>query len=199
VFTENIWVEVDQDKNWSNAEKYEKFLTHKNTSKKDASGFHIAVSNMGVKHHATYGKGQAFLMNLSPQWYNAWRQADSIEDCKKRSVFMNPVKKSGVRRWVKVSNVNQKSFGYEIAYWSKGGRTILFVLTNPDSSKTSLGGGNSKGLKVGKTPITLSLAKTIRNVKNERTGKALKDGKTFQLTWNQPEALVLSFDGHPYR
>ena len=111
---------------------------------------------------------------------------------------MDPVKSGGVERWVEIENAGADSFNYEITYWAKNGRTILFLVTNPDSTKTALGGGNSVGLKTALLDVTLKFKNSIQNVANERTGEKLGDGKTFKVRWQQPEAVVLSFDGYPY-
>ncbi len=197
VFTDGLWVEVNQDHTWREAGKFELFLTKGNTSIKDACGFNKAVRNMAINTHNKFGKGQAYHLNLSPQWYNAYRQSGGFNACKQRSTFMNPVKSAGVKRWVEIEGAAEAEFGYEIVYWKKDGRTILFVVSNPDSSKTALGGGNSVGLKTAKLPITLKFDKAIKNVVNERSGEKLKNGSSFKLDWQQQEAVVISFDGHP--
>ena len=56
-------------------------MTNKNTSIKDASGFDKAVRNMPAGNVNHFGRGTAVLMNLSPQWYNAYR-VDGI--CRRR-------------------------------------------------------------------------------------------------------------------
>lgn len=198
VFTTNLWVEVNQDITWSQAGKYKEFMTKANKSVMDPCGFNKAVSKAKTKINNKVGKGQAWFMNLSPQWYNAYRQSGGFEESKKRAVFMDPVKSAGVKRWVEIKDAGEAEFGYEVAYWDKDGRTILFLVMNPDSRKTALGGGNSVGLKIKKLDVTLSFAKALKDVKNERTGKSLGDGKEFKVTWQQQEAVVLSFAGKPY-
>jgi hypothetical protein len=65
IFGKSLWVEVDQDANYS-WKTYEEFLTKENTSTKDASGFHKAVAALPVSHAHAFGQGKAVLMNLSP-------------------------------------------------------------------------------------------------------------------------------------
>lgn len=199
VFTKGVWVEVDQDTNWSNAGKFTPFLTNANTSKKHESGFNIAIPSMPVNTVTKAGKGTAVFFNLSTQWYNAYRQTGGFEECKKRSIFMDPIHKAGVNRWVEIENASSDTFCYEITYWQKDNRTIIFLCTNPDSTKDELGGGNSSGLKTNKVDVTLSFAKPIKKVVNERTGETLKDGNKVKVSWSQGEAVVLSFEGHPYK
>ena len=199
VFLNGLWVEVNQDTCWHEAGKFTAFLTKKNSCIKDSSGFNKAVNGMKVNTKSKYGKGQAFFLNLSPQWYNAYRQSSGMKECEKRSVFMDPVKSSGVKRWVEIEGAGEAEFGYEISYWEKNGRTIVFLVSNPDSTKTALGGGNSVGLKTAKLNVTLKFNKAISGVKNERTGKILPSGKTVKVSWQQQEAAVISFKGHPYK
>ena len=148
IFGETLWCETDQDTNFT-YKTYQELLTNGNTSIKDASGFDKAVRKMGVDHVNTYGKGKAVLMNLSPQWYNAYRQA-GFGAATKREVFMKHVKAPASTPWVRIQGASGKEFGYEITYWTKGDRTIVFLVTNPEVTVTELGGGNAAGLKTDK-------------------------------------------------
>ena len=197
VFGETLWSETNQDINFS-YKTYQDLLTNGNTSIKDASGFDKAVRKMGVNHVSAYGKGKAILMNLSPQWYNAYRQA-GFEPSAKREVFMKPVKDAGATPWVRIKGAAGKEFGYVITYWTKGDRTIVFLVTSPEVTVTELGGGNAAGLKTDKVAVTLAFAGDLKNVKDERAGKKLGDGKEFKVDWTQNEAVVLSFAGNPPR
>ena len=193
VFQERLWCEVDQDANfyWK---RYDEMLTKHNTCLRDASGYHKVVRAMGTDHVRRAGKGTAVLMNLSPQWYSAYRLESYAKAGTHRDVFLKHVRDSGARPWVRISDPATAAHGYEITYWGKGTRTILFVCFNPEVEGSMTGGGNSAGLKTDAIPITLAFETTVRNVRNERTGKPLGDGKTFKLNWVMNEALVLSFD-----
>lgn len=199
VFTNGVWVEVNQDSNWGNAGKFEAFLSNQNTSKKHESGFNIAVPTMPVNTVTKCGKGSAVFFNLSPQWYNAYRQSSGMAESKKRSIFMEPIHKAGIKRWVEIEDASEQTFGYELTYWKKDGRTIVFLCTNPDSTKTELGGGNSTGLKTSKVDVTLVFANALKGIKNERTGETIGNGNKVKVSWIQNEAVVLSFEGHPYK
>jgi hypothetical protein len=188
----NFWCEVDQDTNYS-YKNYESFMTNKSTCLKDDSGFNKAVRGMGVAATTKAGKGTAVLLNLSPQWYNAYRAAGAKEAAK-RSVFMNPIHNAGIHRWATIKEAGGKEFGAEMTYWTKGPRTILFVVANLEVAGSELGGGSALGLQSQVLPINLEFAKTLKNVKDERTGKSLGDGKEFKLDWKMNEACVLSFD-----
>jgi hypothetical protein len=190
------WCEVDQDVNFS-WKSYDEFLTNKNKCIKDASGFHKAVRGMEVAKVSKYASGTAVLMNLSPQWYNAYRVAGFQQAGGKRQVFMKPLKDAGVRRWVEIQGAGDPLHGYDITYWSKGGRTILFVSFNPEVVGSMTGGGNSVGLKTQTVPITLQFAAPVANARDERTGKALGEGKTLKLDWTMNQAVVVSFETAP--
>ena len=193
IFGEKLWVEVDQDANYS-WKSYEEFLTNRNTCIKDASGFHKAVRAMPTEHVATFGKGRAVLMNLSPQWYNAWRVA-GFDAAKKRGVFMRQITAAGVVPWVRIADAGEREHGYEITYWSlPDGRTLLFVCLNPETRGTSLGGGNSVGLKTAAVPLKLRFTRAVGDGRDERTGRALGNGAEFALDWKQNEAVAITFD-----
>jgi hypothetical protein len=84
-------------------------------------------------------------------------------------------------------------------YWQKAGRTIVFVISNPEISVSSEGGGNAVGLKTGTVAITLEFAKAVQSARDERTGKELGDGREFKFDWPMNEAVVISFAGAPPR
>ncbi len=192
-----LWVEVDQDTNFS-WKTYEEFLTNKNSCLHDPSGFDQAVRALPVNHTQRYGKGSAVLMNLSPQWYNAFRVAGA-GPARKREIFMHHLAEAGVAPWIRIKDAGEKEHGYEITYWSKAAagnnpaKTIVFVCYNPEIIGNSLGGGNSQGLKTAELPVTLELRGEVHDMRDERTGKDLGGGRTFTLNWKQDEALVLSF------
>ena len=190
-----LWTEVDQDANFT-WKTYEQFLTNKNNCVRDASGFNKAVRQMGTVQVRRVGKGTAVLLNLSPQWYNAYR-TEGAEAAAKRSVFMNPIHAAGVNRWVMLEGDN--AFGYEITCWKQRDRTILFACMNPEIAVSATGGGNAVGLRTETIPVTLAFSKEPKAVRDERTGKDLGPGKRFTFDWKTNEAIVVSFEGNPVR
>jgi len=185
-----LWCEVDQDVHYN--DKNPEDLLRDNACLMDVAGFHKVARMMPTLQSNAYGKGKAVLMNLSPMWYLAYRRQGAAS-ASKRGVFMRPIHDAGLSRWVRVETPDNKAFGYEITYWEKGGRTILFLFMNADISVGSAGGGESLGLKTDVLPVTLAFGKPIFNVRDERTGEALGAGQRFQLRWKQNEACVLSF------
>ncbi len=193
VFGEKLWVEVDQDANYS-WKSYAEFLTRNNTCLRHESGFHLAARSMPAEQTRAAGKGRAVLMNLSPQWYNAWR-VEGAEPSRRREIFMRHVLASGVSPTVTLDAANGDAHGHEICRWRMpSGRELLFVCLNPEIRGTSLGGGNSVGLKTSTLPVTLRFAKPAKNIRDERREHSLGDGAEFKLEWTQNEALVLSYD-----
>ena len=186
-----LWCEVDQDIHYS-YKTFVDFLSN-NGCIKDASGFNKAVRGMSVTHVNRVGAGTAVPMNLSPQWYNAYRDA-GVAEAAKRTVFMKPIHDAGVQRWVQIKNAGEKEFGYEITAWTKGTRTIILLISNKDVAATDTGGGAAVGLQADTLPVTLVFTRTARNVRDERDGKALGSGREFNVSWKRNEACVLSLD-----
>jgi hypothetical protein len=195
VFQKKLWAEVNQDHHYK-LRSYEQHLG-KNTSIKHESGFNKAVRKMDVDHVNRWGQGRAVMMNLSPVWYMAYR-VQGIEPASRRRMFMKHVTRD-VQPWVRVGNASDANFGYEITYWKKGDRTILFVINNAERRANMLGGGNAVGLKTDEVKINLVFDNEVRNVRDERAGKDLGSGKSFNFDWKMNEAVVLSFDGAPPR
>lgn len=192
-----LWCELDQDAHFS-WKTYQDFLGQGNTCIKDASGFDKAVRSQETGKVNRVGKGTAVLLNLSPQWYNAYRAAGP-EAAAKRSTFMDHVQTAVGPRWISVQGDAAKLHSYEVTSWTKDGRTILFVCMNPEITVSQTGGGNSAGLKADAVPVTLAFACKLSGVRDERTGRELGAGIDFKFDWKLNEALVVSFEGLPPR
>ncbi|QVL29929.1 beta-galactosidase trimerization domain-containing protein [Telmatocola sphagniphila] len=200
LFGGKLWVEVDQDANFS-WKTYQEFLTNQNHCLRDSSGFNKAVRSLPVNQVKSLESGKAILMNLSTQWYNAYRVA-GVESARKREIFMKPIAASGVVPRVRLKETGDEVHGYEITYWNKKmedgkNRTMLFLCFNPEITGTSLGGGNSQGLKTATLPVTFQFRDEIRGLTDERTGKQYPAGREFPFPWKQNEAVVVSFASEP--
>lgn len=194
VFGGKLWCEVDQDANFG-WKTYTEFLTNANTCLQDPSGFHKAVRAMPTANVRRVGLGTAVLLNLSPQWYNAYRVA-GYESAKRRETFLRHVTAGGVKRWVEIEGAGEATFGSEITYFRRpDGRTVLFLCLNPETVGTEAGGGNAVGLKTSPVPVTLRFARPVRHVRDERRETDLGGGTRFAFTWPRNEAVVLSFEG----
>ena len=193
VFGEKLWVEVDQDANYS-WKSYEEFLSKGNTSLKHESGFHLAVRHLPALQERTHGRGRAVLMNLSPQWYNAWR-VEGAAATRRGETFLRPIRAAGLAPEIRLVGAGEAEHGHEITRWRlPSGRELLFLCLNPEIRGNSLGGGNSVGLKTAQLPVTLRFAHPVHRVRDERAGRDLGDGSEFRCEWTQNEAVVLSYE-----
>ncbi|MDQ2686332.1 MAG: beta-galactosidase trimerization domain-containing protein [Armatimonadota bacterium] len=189
------WYEIDQDAHYS-WKTYAEMLGD-TTCVMDTSGFHKTVRAMPTVNTRKVGSGTATLLNLSPQWYNAYRVA-GFEAAQRRETFLAPLTAAGVKRWVEIENAGPADFGHEMTYFRKpDGRTVLYVCWNPEIVGSETGGGNAVGLKTDAAPVTLGFTSPVQSVHNERSGASLGDGTQFTLTWPRNEALVLSFNRAP--
>ncbi|MFI5380497.1 MAG: beta-galactosidase trimerization domain-containing protein [Tepidisphaerales bacterium] len=188
LFGVNLWCEVDQDANFS-YKNFEGFLTKGNTCIRDGSGFNKVARAMPVDQTRTVGKGKAVLMNLSPQWYNAYRQA-GLAAAARREMFMKHIP---AKPWVRLAGATDREFGHEIVYWDKADRRIVCLCLNPDTAVSSTGGGNSVGLKTDRLAVKLEFEREIDAARDERTGKDLGRARSFELDWKMNEGVVLSF------
>ena len=191
-----LWSEVDQDEHYG--QSGEKLLAN-NKSILNRSGYHKAVRGMDVARVNQYGAGTAVLLNLSPQWYSVYRGRSYAEAAAKRDVFTRTIKQAAGQRWVQLQGAGDKENGYEITYWAKGNRTILFLCYKPEVTAGSMGGGNSVGLKSEQDAVTLAFRRPVRDLRDERSGQSLGSGQEFKLDWKMNAAVVLSFEGAPPR
>jgi len=190
----SLWSEVNQDVHYG--QSGEKLLSD-NKCIQDKSGYNKAARTMEVAKVNSYGSGTAVLLNLSPSWYSVYRGHPFAEATAKRDVFTQYAKKAAGTRWVQLQGAGDKENGYEITYWTKGDRTILFLCYKPEITAGSLGGGNSVGLKTDIVPVTVAFKQAVSDVRDERAGKPLGSGKEFKINWKMNEAVVLSFAGPP--
>ncbi|MGH9438682.1 MAG: beta-galactosidase trimerization domain-containing protein, partial [Terriglobia bacterium] len=99
VFQTTGWYEVNQETHYQH-KTYTDMLS-KNSCIFDKSGFNKCIRKMDTEHVAKFGKGTTVLLNLSPQWYNAYRE-QGFEAAGKRDVFMKYIEAAGVHPWVRI-------------------------------------------------------------------------------------------------
>jgi hypothetical protein len=116
-----------------------------------------------------------------------------------REPFVKHVIAAGAAPWVKATSDGQRPRNCEVAYWSKAGRTLVFVLQNAAVTGSAFGGGGAQGLIDQKVKITVELASAVKDAVDERTGQKLGDGKSFAFDFNAVEAVFFSFEGSPPR
>jgi len=74
---------------------------------------------MAVRTVHPVGQGKAVLMNLSPQWYNAYRASGSDPAPAARGLHATTLLRPGVVPWGGGSTRRWKEQGYEITYWDR--------------------------------------------------------------------------------
>ena len=194
-FAGKLWVETDQDRGFSYKNYRELFAT---LDCRLQDGFAVAEHRLPVKTVRKVGQGTAVYLNLSPQRYLQYREEGSASDTH-RSVFLEHVTAAAVTPWVKVTSDNGRPRNCEVTYWSKGGRTLVFVLQKTATSGSSTGGGGAEALVDQTIPIEVAFCAEVQDVIDERTGKRLGSGRKFALQFHTTEAAFLSFQGQPPR
>ena len=155
---------------------------------------------MPTQNKNTVGKGTAYLLNLSPQWYNAYRVAGRKEAVR-RDLFLRPLTASGRTRRVEIENGVANR-------WRRQVRLRDHVLAQarwpyppvrvPQPRNPRHGTGRrqcASRLPTDTADITLRFTHPLRNIRDERRDSKLPDGDRFRLAWTRNEAVVLSFDG----
>ena len=195
-FGGKLWVETNQDAAFS-YKKYRELLA--TVPCQLADEFAIAEKKLKTHIIRKVGKGTAVLVNLSPQRYLQHREEGTATD-KHRNVFVQYALQGGAKPWVQVAGPDgTRPRNLEVTYWTKGGRTYLFVLQNAEVSGSDVGGGGVEGLTAKKHRITITFPAPVNDLIDERTGKNLGSGATFTLDFNPVEAAFFSFAGEPPR
>lgn len=192
-FAGRLWVETDQDAGYGFHRWRELFAT---LQPRLQQGYAVAERRLPVGTERPVGKGRAVYLNLSPQRYLMERE-EGRGDEERRRPFLDPIRRAGVTSWIAVSS--GRPILLEATYWSKGGRTFVFVLQNVPVAGRSTGGGGAVGLAEGEAAVEVRLAAPVRDVRDERTGRKLPDGNHFELRIAATEAALFSFAGPPPR
>ncbi|HYX23161.1 MAG TPA: beta-galactosidase, partial [Thermoanaerobaculia bacterium] len=197
LFAGKLWVETDQDAGYGFKRWRDLFATLKPRLER---GYAVAERRLVVGAVATEraaGRGRAVYLNLSPQRYLQYRQEGTAGE-EERRPFLAPILQAGVAPWITVtSDGRHPAVPLEATYWSKGGRTLVFVLQNVPIASSPTGGGGPEGLAAATIPLEIRLAAPVRNVVDERTGRRLPDGDRFSFRLDTAEAVLFSFAGGP--
>jgi hypothetical protein len=172
-FGGKLWVETDQDQAYSASTWRALLATHPGGAVRE--GFAVAERKL----KGPYTKDQATYLNLSPQRYLPLRE-DGLAAERHRDLFLKHV---GKTPWVTVTGDDR----LEVTSWTKGGRTLLFVLQNP-----VLRLDGSHRVQHGETKLELRFREPVRKVVDERTGEKLGDGDRFRVVFKRAEAVFLS-------
>jgi hypothetical protein len=190
-FGGTLWVEADQDKAYD-------FKTYKellDTSPcKLEKGFAVAEQRLAAGTVTKVGKGTVVYLNLSPLRYLQYREEGTADDAK-REPFLKYVAAAGATPWVKVTTDGKRPRNAEVTYWSKDGRTFVFVVQNVPLGGGDEGGGHGSGLVKEKMKVDLEFALPVKDFVDERAGKKLGDGAKFSVEYNSVEAGFASFSG----
>ena len=85
----------------------------------------------------------------------------------------------------------------EVLRWKRKDRSLLFVVQNPVLTRGSAGAidGSKRAydVKRGETTVTLRFGKAVRELRDERTGKAHGSGTKFTLPFVRDEAVFVSY------
>ncbi len=188
-FGQSLWVETDQDRGFYYKKFQELFATVKSPLH---SGFAIAEHRLPVNKTRKFGRGTVHYLNLSPQRYLQYRQ-EGVIDQAHRDLFLKPIKDAGITSPVELTDQSGKRpRDSEVTRWKKRGKTYLFVIQNAHVTGSALGGGGAEGLRKGTEQITISFREPVKDLRNERTGEKLGDGKQFKVEFNRLEATFLS-------
>lgn len=191
LFGGRLWVETDQDAGFGYRRFRDLFETVRPRLRE---GFAVAERKLPAGTARKAGRGRAAYLNLSPQRYLMLRQ-EGTATAESRRLFMEPL---GVSPWISARAMG-KSIPLEVTYWSKGKRTLVFILQNVPVSGGATGGGGAEGLVEAKVPVEVRLTGPVSDVRDERTGQKLPDGDRFTFELDTTQAVFWSFAGPPPR
>ena len=191
-FGGRLWVETNQDKGFYYKRYAELFAT---VRPRLHAGYAVAERKLPVNTARRVGRGRAVYLNLSPQRYLQYREEGTATDAHRR-VFTKYLPAAGVRPWVHVAGPDgTRPRNCEVTYWRKGSRLYCLVLQNAEITGGAQGGGGVEGLRRKRTRITISFARPVAALADERTGKSHGPGRSFHFDFHPVEALFLSLTG----
>jgi len=194
-FGGGLWVEADQDKGYE-AKDWRELLDA--VKCRMEGGYAVAEKSLPAATVTKAGKGRAVYLNLSPLRYLQYRE-EGTADAKARAPFVTHVATAGAVPWVTVAAGGARPRNAEVTYWSKGGRTYVFVVQNFPMSADEAGHEGARGLLKVAAKVDVEFATPVKDAVDERTGVKLGDGKKFTVDYNSVEAAFLSYEGGPAR
>ncbi|MGD0092117.1 MAG: beta-galactosidase trimerization domain-containing protein [Planctomycetota bacterium] len=136
--------------------------------------------------------GSALYLNLSPIGYLLKRPKNESREWP--PFVAKVLQEAGVTPRLKLELDGQPAHATEALFWKNGARTTLCVVSNLDRKASISGFGSAKeGLGQARAKLKLSFANPIKELKNERTNKALGDGKEFEDEFVPWEANVYTY------
>ena len=150
-----------------------------------------AAADAGV-NAALVRNGRNVLLNLSPIGYLLRRPKHEGEAW--ASGVASLLKEAGVVPRVTVLENGHPAPQTEAIFWKNPDRMTLCILRNLDRKASIDGFGSAQGsLGDGKIPLKLSFATAVKDLRNERTGRVLGDGRTFDDELTPWEANVYTY------
>ena len=167
---------------WKGLAVVERGLAHGGTSTAgDADGLPVLVRS-----------GKAAYLNLSPIGYLLHRGDGAGADW--LAALSGLLSQAGVVPRVALSIDGAHAAMTEALFWRNGARTTVCVLKNLDRAAAIDGFGDTKGgIGEARARLTLRFATALKGLRNERTGKELGDGASFEDDFTPWEANVYSF------
>lgn len=190
-FGPRLWVETDQDKGFSYKKYRDLFAT---VRCRFEGGYAVAERKLRAAQPPSavpVGKGKAIYLNLSPQRYLQYRQEGTATDAR-RDVFIRYLRAAGVKPRVIVTGPDGKRPPrIEVTYWTKAGRTYLFVIQSAAVTGSAQGGGGAEGIMHKRTRLTLTFPRPIA-LTDERTGRRHPTARAHTLPFSPIEAILVS-------
>ena len=141
---------------------------------------------------AVVRNGKNVYLNLSPLGYLL--QRPKHEGRAWAAGVASLLKEAGVTPRVSISQDGQPAPQTEAIFWKNPDRMTLCILKNQDRKASIDGFGSAQGsLGDGRIKLKLSFAKAVKDLRNERTGKTLGDGRDFEDELTPWEANVYSY------
>lgn len=162
---------------------YDRGLTTDGKSKAEAEpdGTAVVVRN-----------GKAIYLNLSPIGYLLKRSGNLAKDW--MALTAGLLKEAGVSPRLTLQTDGQPAHCLEPIFWKNGERITLCLIHNMERTFSVDDFGDVKGgLGKEKQKLKLAFAKPVKDLKNERTGKALGSGKEFEDEFTPWEANVYTY------
>lgn len=195
-FAGTLWVETDQDRAYSYQRYRDLFAT---LACRLEDGFAVAERRLPGRTVRQIGRGTAVYLNLSPQRYLQYREEGSAGDGH-RKAFLEHVFAAGCRPWVRVTSAEARLRNIESTYWSKGGRTLVFVVQKAATTGSETGGGGAEGLADKIVPVEIEFPANVADVVDvvdERSARSLGSGRRFSFSLHTTQAVFFSFQGEP--
>jgi hypothetical protein len=136
--------------------------------------------------------GKAVYLNLSPIGYLLHRSDGAAADW--LATLSGLLSQAGVAPRVALTLDGAQASMTEALFWRNGARTTVCVLKNLDRAAAIDGFGDTKGgIGEAKARLGLRFASALKGLRNERTGRELGDGASFEDDFTPWEANVYSF------